>query len=1112
MPPRPVAEKLIPLAARVIAGVTYIHAYMPLDGITILARKTATADGFTFDYANIVTAADQLAAQNAPDTLPYVHGSNLNTNLSVLFGQIIVGPTGANVVASQGAPSTNTNAWPTKITDGVNTVTVFQGHNTDNLALGSAGYAINTAGVAQILNPIGNTDRQRGTGIDGVPAVGIASGTQQLASPFATTSATPALTAGPNKVITPASMAGIQVGSVLVVDGGAAQETVSVTAVTATTFTTVLTKAHDGSVTPFAVKGFVYNQGRDATNPEGSGGAGIALGGTLLFNSALNGGTGGWENERSALGENDGASGKGTAVAAEYEFNGGGPVLASGLASGFAYDRARSVNAKGMSSMPITATVAGNASLVFASAAATNLLLPGQAVQLTGGAVIETVYPTNAWVPGSAATVPLVAPVVNAGQTSARWDSYSANGPGLNGFTPFGVGIEEEALYDPISGLFYLERSATADAMPPQNVVAESGAVWNGTAFDRMRAATGEGMPTTGIAAEAAMIWNGTSFDRLREATGDALPATGIAAEAPALWNGTSFDRAPGDKTTGAFVNVKALPPLPTGANAIGTVGVTALPALPPGTNAIGTVGVTALPALPAGANAIGSVSVSNLPATQAVSGTVAVSTLPSLPTGTNAIGTVAVTGTTTVTGNVALPVGSIFAATVTAGGTAYTSAPTVALSGGGGSGATIAATIGTSTITSATLTAGGSAYTTAPTVTLSGGGGSGATITAAIGTSTIASATVTAGGSGYTSAPAVSFTGGGGTGATATAALAPAGVGTVAVATGGAGYTTAPTVSFTGGGGSGATATATIASGAVTGFTLTAPGSGYTSAPAVVLTGGGFTTAATATATLAPAAVASVTVTAPGSGYTSAPTLAFGGGGGSGATGTATISGAPVTSVAITAPGSGYTSAPTVVFAGGGGSGAAATTTISGAPVTALSVTTPGSGYSSPPTLTLSGGGGSGATGTAAVPTPVAAVALATGTNAIGTVSITGTATVATPAAATTLNQASAAQTTSGASASLNTASLSALAVDVNVSAVAGTSPALNLFVDRLGADAIWYPVWSSATIAAVGVTSTSIGAGLSVAAALTTAARLRWTITGTTPSFTFSASIVGR
>ncbi len=56
-----------------------------------------------------------------------------------------------------------------------------------------------------------------------------------------------------------------------------------------------------------------------------------------------------------------------------------------------------------------------------------------------------------------------------------------------------------------------------------------------------------------------------------------------------------------------------------------------------------GTLAVSALPALPAGSNAIGSVSVSNLPATQPVSGTLAVSALPALSAGGNAIGSVSV-------------------------------------------------------------------------------------------------------------------------------------------------------------------------------------------------------------------------------------------------------------------------------------------------------------------------------------------------------------------------------------------------------------------------------------------------------------------------------------
>lgn len=83
-------------------------------------------------------------------------------------------------------------------------------------------------------------------------------------------------------------------------------------------------------------------------------------------------------------------------------------------------------------------------------------------------------------------------------------------------------------------------------------------------------------------------------------------------------------------------------------------------------------------------------------------------------------------------------PVASI---NLTSPGSGYTSAPTVAFSGGGGSGASATAVVDT-TPGSPTLGQvteidinpnGGGTYTTAPTVTLSGGGGSGATATAAL-------------------------------------------------------------------------------------------------------------------------------------------------------------------------------------------------------------------------------------------------------------------------------------------------------------------------------------------------------------------------------------------
>jgi hypothetical protein len=151
------------------------------------------------------------------------------------------------------------------------------------------------------------------------------------------------------------------------------------------------------------------------------------------------------------------------------------------------------------------------------------------------------------------------------------------------------------------------------------------------------------------------------------------------------------------------------------------------------------------------------------------------------------------------------VPTYTIINTAVTAGGSGYTS-PSAMIAGG----------------IALTLTNGGSAYTSAPTVTLSGGGGTGASAVA-----TIASGiglTLTGGGSGYTSAPTVTITGGSGFGATATASINGSGVVTGFTVTPGSGFIGGqpPTVAITGGGGSGATATAYIPSGAVSGFTVT--------------------------------------------------------------------------------------------------------------------------------------------------------------------------------------------------------------------------------------------------------------------------------------------------
>lgn len=109
-------------------------------------------------------------------------------------------------------------------------------------------------------------------------------------------------------------------------------------------------------------------------------------------------------------------------------------------------------------------------------------------------------------------------------------------------------------------------------------------------------------------------------------------------------------------------------------------------------------------------------------------------------------------------------------------------------------------------------------------------------------------------------------------------------------------------------------------------------------------------------------------------------------------------------------------------------------------------------------------------------------------------------------------LNQASGAQTASGNSAALDASGVTAVEVDVNITAVSGTTPSATFVVERQGADGVWYVVATSPAITAAGTWTTSIGPGCSVAHELTDSIRLRWTITGTTPSFTFSASITGR
>ena len=166
------------------------------------------------------------------------------------------------------------------------------------------------------------------------------------------------------------------------------------------------------------------------------------------------------------------------------------------------------------------------------------------------------------------------------------------------------------------------------------------------------------------------------------------------------------------------------------------------------------------------------------------------------------------------------ISIGSVGGVFVTAGGTGYTSVPTVTISAPNDANGILAlaeATISGGAVTTITLTEAGSGYTSAPTVSLSGGAGSGATAIAGIvtfktGTVTVA---VTNGGSGYTNVAntTVTISGGGGTNAAALPVLSGGQLQAVVMTNPGTGYTNSSniTVTIAGGGGANATAKAVI-------------------------------------------------------------------------------------------------------------------------------------------------------------------------------------------------------------------------------------------------------------------------------------------------------------
>jgi hypothetical protein len=89
----------------------------------------------------------------------------------------------------------------------------------------------------------------------------------------------------------------------------------------------------------------------------------------------------------------------------------------------------------------------------------------------------------------------------------------------------------------------------------------------------------------------------------------------------------------------------------------------------------------------------------------------------------------------------------------------------------------------------------------------------------------------------------------------------------------------------------------------------------------------------------------------------------------------------------------------------------------------------------------------------------------------------------------------------------------VNAVMIDMNITAVSGVTPSMTIQYQRLGADGIWYTIYTSTAIVATGTKSVLIGliSGADAVQSPGIQGRVAIAITGTTPSFTLSYSVAG-
>lgn len=197
------------------------------------------------------------------------------------------------------------------------------------------------------------------------------------------------------------------------------------------------------------MSGYMNSDGSALVGGKLPGGAGEALSLDANGNLLVNAGGGGSVS--------DGATAASIGEESLAVYNSGGPALANGVPSGLAFDRLRSWLGKGSQTGAITVTGAGDSSLAFSVAPKT--ITAGQPIKLSGGAQAEYVYVASSYIPSpTATTVPLAAPVVNAGQTSASWDVFSVAGPGAGSITPAGSIMAVNVILDVATGNLYAQQ------------------------------------------------------------------------------------------------------------------------------------------------------------------------------------------------------------------------------------------------------------------------------------------------------------------------------------------------------------------------------------------------------------------------------------------------------------------------------------------------------------------------------------------------------------------------------------------------------------------------------------------------------------------------------